>query len=215
MAVCQDDAAALARDRREQGQAAGVCRRPEAPATVCGVTDEREGTVMTKAGLMLIQSAVVRAACAERTERDLVCLQESSEQACGLPARVAWERKAAAHAEFHNLLADATGNPVLAILVRSMTETLRDIMVMAGPAAEDIIIGSRRRLLRHLRARDAENAAAEMEDHLARLEDMRRLQAAAPCQPHRKRMDSVVLARQLSDLPRVASAGCSYPHSAR
>jgi GntR family transcriptional regulator, transcriptional repressor for pyruvate dehydrogenase complex len=164
---------------------------------------------MTKAGLMLIQSAVVRAACAERTERDLTCLQESFEQACGLPAGVAWERKAAAHTEFHNLLADATGNPVFAILVRSMTETLRDIMVMAGPAAEDIIIGSRNRLLRHLRARDEENAAAEIEDYLARLDAMHRVQAAPACRPHRKRVNSAVLARQLSDLPRIPSAGCS------
>jgi GntR family transcriptional repressor for pyruvate dehydrogenase complex len=125
---------------------------------------------MTEAGLMLIESAVVRAACAERTERDLLAMRESFEQACSLPGGDDWERKAAAHAEFHNLLADATGNPVLAILVRSMTETLRDITVAAGPASEDIIVGSRSRLLRHLRARDEEKAAAEMEDHLARLD---------------------------------------------
>lgn len=163
---------------------------------------------MTKAGLMLIQSAVVRAVCAERTERDLQALQESFEQACGLPADVAWERKATAHTEFHNLLADATGNPVFAILVRSMTDTLRDIMVMAGPAAEDIIIGSRSRLLRHLRARDEENAAAEIEDYLARLDDMRD-QTASARRP-RKRGNSIVLARQLSEPPRVTVADYEY-----
>jgi DNA-binding FadR family transcriptional regulator len=169
---------------------------------------------MTKAGLTLIQSAVVRAVCAERTERDLQALQESFEQASGLPADVAWERKAAAHTEFHNLLADATGNPVFAILVRSMAETLRDIVVMAGPAAEDTITGSRNRLLRHLRARDEENAAAEIEDYLARLGDMRG-RATAPRRPRRNRVNSVVLARQLSEPPRLPSAGCSYLYRAQ
>lgn len=212
LAACQDDAAALVRDcrRKRHERVAGQGGAHDAR----GVTDERKGTMMTKAGLMLIQSAVMRAVCTERTERDLRALQESFEQVCELPADVAWERKAAAHTEFHNLLADATGNPVFAILVRSMTGTLHDIMVMAGPAAEDIIIGSRSRLLRHLGARDEENAAAEMEDLLARLDDMRG-QAATARRPRSQLVNSAILARQLSDPPRVISAGCSSPHRAR
>jgi hypothetical protein len=140
--------------------------------------------------------------------------------------------------EFHNLLADATGNPVLAILVRSMTDTLHDIVVAVGPAADEVIVSSRGRLLRHLAARDAESAAGEIEEHLARLDEMRltdggttaaagvvgapdagTLPGGGPrtgARPRRrrksrKRMDSVLLSRQLTDLPRVASPDYSFP----
>jgi DNA-binding FadR family transcriptional regulator len=39
-------------------------------------------------------------------------------------------------------------------------------MVTAGPAADDIIAGSRRRLLALIQARDADGAEREMEHHL-------------------------------------------------
>jgi FCD domain len=129
--------------------------------------------MMTRDALVLIQSAVVRAACEQRTEQDLATLRASADQAANLPAGDGWERRAAAHVEFHNLLADATGNPVLAILVRSMSDTLHDIMVAVGPPADEVIVSSRGRLLRHLAARDAESAAGEIEEHLARLDEMR------------------------------------------
>jgi DNA-binding GntR family transcriptional regulator len=182
---------------------------------------------------MLIQSAVVRAACEQRTELDLVALRESVERAVSVPASDGWERRAAAHAEFHNLLADVTGNPVLAILVRSMTDTLREVVVAVGPSADDLIVSSRRRLLGHLRAGDAERAAEEMEDHLACLDDMllktqdsagvrgapeavgpagRRGTRPGRRRPARRRMDSVILSRQLSDPPRVFSPDHPYPH---
>ena len=43
------------------------------------------------------------------------------------------------------------------------------MITLAGPAAEDLIIASRRRMLRHLACRDADGAAREMEDHMTRL----------------------------------------------
>ena len=39
-------------------------------------------------------------------------------------------------------------------------------MVTAGPAADDIIASSRRRLLALIRARDADGAGREMEQHV-------------------------------------------------
>jgi hypothetical protein len=191
--------------------------------------------MMTRDALVLIQSAVVRAACERRTEQDLVTLRASVDQAASVPVGDGWERRATAHVEFHNLLADATGNPVLAILVRSMTDTLHDIMVAVGPPADEMIVSSRGRLLRHLAARDSESAAGEMEEHLARLDEMRLKGGGAAgaatvpdagslpgggtrtgARPRRrrksrKRMDSVLLSRQLTDLPRVASPDYSFP----
>ena len=190
---------------------------------------------MTRDAIVLIQSAVVRAACEQRTERDLAALRASVEQAASVPAGDGWACRAAAHVEFHNLLADATGNPVLAILIRSMTDTLQDIVVAVGPAADELIMSSRGRLLRHLQARDAEGAAGEIEEHLSRLDEMRLTDGGTAVARHapdagmlpgggpvaaggprrrrksRKRMDSVLLSRQLTDFPRVAGAEYSYP----
>jgi DNA-binding FadR family transcriptional regulator len=71
--------------------------------------------------------------------------------------------------EFHNLLAESTGNPVLAMMMRTLMDVLR--AVHRPITAEDTagIIQSRRRFLAHLRNRDAEAAKSEMTEHLTRL----------------------------------------------
>ena len=86
-----------------------------------------------------------------------------------MPPGEAWEDKAAAHAQFHCLLADATGTPGFALLARFVSSSLHDLIVQAGPSTEGLIITSHRRLLGHLEARDAEAAAREMGDHISRL----------------------------------------------
>lgn len=125
--------------------------------------------VTTGSALMLVQSTFARAACQQRTPQDLYALRASVDQACALPADAAWDRKAAAHAEFHYLLAEATGASGYALMARSIGGSLREMITLAGPAAEDIIIFSRCRMLGHLTSRDADGAAREMEDHMARL----------------------------------------------
>jgi len=52
---------------------------------------------------------------------------------------------------------------------------ISDLMVTVGPAADGIILSSRRRLLAQMRARDADSVACEMEQHLGGLFWMRRL----------------------------------------
>ena len=124
---------------------------------------------MTRSAVMLVQATFARAACEQRTPQDLRALLASVDQACALPADTAWDRKAAAHAEFHRLLAEATGASGYALLATSMGGGLQELITLAGPAAEDLIIASRRRMLGHLAARDGDGAAREMEDHIARL----------------------------------------------
>jgi hypothetical protein len=107
------------------------------------------------------------------TPRYLKALGDSIEQACGMPARYCWDRKATAHAEIVNHLADAAGDPVLALLLRNISRQLYDLMVMVGPASGGIIASSRHRLLALMRVGDG--AAREMEQHLGSLLWMRRL----------------------------------------
>ena len=120
--------------------------------------------------LMLLQSTFARFACTQRTARDLDVLRDSVARACALPPDAPWDRKAAAHAEFHRLLADATGMSVVALVARYISGSLQDLITRAGPSAEHLIIASRHRLLGHLEARDEDGAAREMEDHLTRLD---------------------------------------------
>ena len=124
---------------------------------------------MTRSALTLILSTFARVACAQRTAHHLRTLQDSVDQACALPPGEAWKGKAAAHAQFHCLLADVTGMAGFALLARFISGILQELIVQAGPSAEDLIIASHRRLLGHLEARDADAAAREMEDHIAQL----------------------------------------------
>lgn len=115
-------------------------------------------------------------ACTRMTAQHLRALQDSVGQARCLPARFAWDRKATAHAEVFNLLADViTDHPVPAVILNQVVGAMHDLMVTVGPAADGIILSSRRRLLDLIRAGDADGAAAEMEQHLRRLHFMERL----------------------------------------
>ena len=77
------------------------------------------------------------------------------------------------------MLGDLTGDGDLALLVSSAAGRLHDLVLTVGPAADGIILSSRRRLLRQLRTCDADGAAREMEHHLKGLHYMGRLACGA------------------------------------
>lgn len=121
-------------------------------------------------------AVATRAACARMTAQHLRALQDSVRQARCLPARFAWDRKVTAHAEVFNLLASViTDRPVPAVILNQVAGAIHELMITVGPAADGIILSSRRRLLDLIRAGDADGAAAEMEQHLRRLHVMGRL----------------------------------------
>jgi DNA-binding FadR family transcriptional regulator len=121
-----------------------------------------------------------RAACVRMTAPHLKALQDSVGQACCLSARFAWDRRAAAHAQILNLLADVIADhPVPTVVLTEAIGTMYDLMVAAGPKADGMIKSSRRRLLALIRAGDADGVAAEMEHHLRGLRFMARLAGMA------------------------------------
>jgi DNA-binding GntR family transcriptional regulator len=130
---------------------------------------------MTEDALISLLSAATRLACRQMTSQHLNALHASVEQASCLSARHDWERKAAAHAELFTMLGDLTGDRDLARLVSSAAGRLQDLAVTVGPVADGIILSSRRRLLRELRAWDADGAAQEVERHLGCLHFIGRL----------------------------------------
>jgi GntR family transcriptional repressor for pyruvate dehydrogenase complex len=116
---------------------------------------------MTDHAIMRLQAEFARTASHQRTEAHLRLLRENSDRASRLDR--AWTSRAAAHAEFHCLLADATGGSAYSLLARLISGSVRDMITRAGPGAGDLITAVHRRLTRHLEDRDADSAAREME----------------------------------------------------
>lgn len=105
----------------------------------------------------------------------LEALHERFEEACRLPAEAGWDRKAAAHAAFLRVLAEAADDPAVVMELVSGAGLAYDLMVTAGRTADRIVIHSRRRVLESLRAGDAAAAALELGEHLRILHVMCRL----------------------------------------
>jgi DNA-binding FadR family transcriptional regulator len=114
-------------------------------------------------------------ACEEITGLHLAALQDSFNLACEIPAGAQWDRKAAAHARFFNVLANVTDHPRSGPVLDDGARLAYELMLAAGRNADGMVITSRRQLLRCLRAGDADQAAVEMEKHLRVLQFMWRL----------------------------------------
>jgi DNA-binding FadR family transcriptional regulator len=123
---------------------------------------------MNKEPIQLIQVLAkgMRVACAEITTSRLAGLQESAGQANRIPAKPEWDRKAAAHAEFFSLLAEATDDAHTARVLVFGAGFAYDLMIAVGRVADGVVQNSHERLFTHLRAGDAEAAAYEMEECL-------------------------------------------------
>ena len=124
---------------------------------------------MTDHAIMELQAEFARTACRQCTEAGLQALRESADRT----ARAAgtWESRAAAYAEFHCQLADATGGSAYYLLARLVSGSVRDLITRAGPESGEFIAAAHRRLIRRLEERDADGAAEEMERYVARLSD--------------------------------------------
>jgi DNA-binding GntR family transcriptional regulator len=125
--------------------------------------------------LMQVLAIATRIACAAITSQGRAALQASLDQACAVPAGLGWERRAAAHAEFFNVLADAADDPRLALMLSHGAGYAYDLMIGAGRSADGIVTNSRKRMLAHLHAGDADDAALEMEKNIRTLHFMVRL----------------------------------------
>lgn len=116
-----------------------------------------------------LESMVARIACERADEEMLARLDANVVEAAQLSDRGDWERKALVNVEFHNLLAQATGNPVLVAMMKGLMDVMATIVLRLGPTEGDVVLRSRRRFMKHLHARDADAAVQEMYRHLERM----------------------------------------------
>lgn len=115
---------------------------------------------------LLLESAIVRLACGRADPRAFDALEDNVRRAEAETKAGNLAAKTAINIEFHTVLAAATGNPLLAMLTGALMNVLREFVGHVGSVMGADVIHSRRRLLKHMRARNADAAVAEMTRHL-------------------------------------------------
>jgi DNA-binding FadR family transcriptional regulator len=113
-----------------------------------------------------IESVVVRVACARADVAAYEALEENVRLAEKETRAGNLVAKTQLNIQFHTLLAATTGNPVLTMVMGAVMNILREFIGVVGSVMGMDVIHSRRRLLKHMRAGDADKAVAEMERHL-------------------------------------------------
>lgn len=119
----------------------------------------------------LINCMLLRLACANGREEDFDAIEHSiAEIECNLGVEQR-ARRAEASLEFFRLITRAAHNEVLVTVSESLTTILRHVMKEAGSSLKfrPELVQARRRILAHLRARDAERAEQEMNTYFERL----------------------------------------------
>jgi DNA-binding FadR family transcriptional regulator len=123
---------------------------------------------VTEMRIILTEQAI-RLACERATEEDFQAIEQDIDRAEELTLRGDFSRRNAYITEFYRILAQATHNQVMVMLVESLSELTRGLLAKASPVPRSDVIGVRRNVLRLMRARDAEGAVKEMRAHLERL----------------------------------------------
>lgn len=123
---------------------------------------------LTEARILVVDQ-IVRLACDRATEGDLDTLQRNVDELEHFTATGEMEERDKRVVGFYDLLAIATHNRVLVLLDSSLIEFIRRFVKLAwqgGNPQLTTLVASRRRVVRHLRARNADKAAAELRRQL-------------------------------------------------
>ena len=113
-----------------------------------------------------LTSVAIRLACARATEAELDEIEadnafQAEQFRLGLGSR-----NTRAVSEFYRLLARATHNEVIEMLIDALSEIVRAQLARIDAKPREDMVKARRKVLRYLRARDADRACAAMSVHL-------------------------------------------------
>src|SRR5690606_12187781 len=118
-----------------------------------------------------ISEIVVRVACERATEEDLQALEANIAAAQRADAEDHFDDRQRLNREFHLILASITRNPIIQSTMEGIMGVLGLFIARIGARPNPFTIPSRLRLMKHLRARNAEAAVAEVIKHLHGLHD--------------------------------------------
>ena len=113
----------------------------------------------------------LRLACQRATEAELDAIEADIEFHAELFRHGGGSRNVRSVDEFYRLIARATHNEVIVMLVYALSEIVRTLLARIDPKPREDMISVRRKVLRHLKARDADKACAVMTLHLKNLNE--------------------------------------------
>jgi GntR family transcriptional repressor for pyruvate dehydrogenase complex len=159
---------------RRGGQAGAYIQSSDGLGVATGLLDMYKLGGISPAQLtdarIVIESAIVRAACLAADEDDLEALRANLRQAVLYDQGGLAEDRIRTNLEFHRLIARATKNPLLMTFMDATLDVLQIFIRTLGPYNARSILGSRRRFIKLLAERDADAAVAEMEASLRLLQ---------------------------------------------
>ncbi len=148
-------------------------RQAHGDAVVAGFADLFRMGMFTPQHLrdarLLVSVATTRAACELATSEDLAKLQQNLDASEAAVARGDTDERVRLGLEFHRLIGQASGNPIMAILIDALMTIQLDLIQVLGPSPDKLIMPSRRKILKYITARDSDKAAAEMERNISAL----------------------------------------------
>jgi GntR family transcriptional repressor for pyruvate dehydrogenase complex len=119
---------------------------------------------------VLIGVEVARLACLRASDEEIDALEDAIETAESVAKEGDVARRIEINLEFHRMLSRMTHNPILIMLTTAVSAVTLEFVKQIGPTPARPVMLLRRRMLKHLRGRDAEGAADAMRDHLLRLQ---------------------------------------------
>jgi len=115
----------------------------------------------------LIHDVVIRLACERGREADFKALEANLRQLDEYAAAGDLKSRAEAAVDFFSLIARATRNEALEVLVNSLANIIRvSVLDRSRPSYRAELVPVRYRIVEHLRARDAKKASEEMAHYL-------------------------------------------------
>lgn len=133
-----------------------------------------------------IQDLVVRLVCERATKADFSAIEANIDQTEKVTTAGRFLDRIECSREFYHLLAAATRNQMLSMMVHSLTEVLMQFVyarVASGGAPQPRLVEKRREFLAALRARDASLATRLMKTHLKSVHQLLKPTLASAIKP--------------------------------
>lgn len=125
---------------------------------------------VTEARVELMRVAI-RLACARATEEELDAIDADIRHHTERFQHGQGSRNTKSVIEFYRLIARATHNAVIVMMVDALSEIIRTLLARVDPQPRKDMMQVRRKVLELMRARDADGAAEAMATHLRRVSD--------------------------------------------
>ena len=134
---------------------------------------------LTEARIELTNVAI-RMACGRATEAELDAIQADIDHHVQLFASGGGSRNAKSVIEFYRLIARATHNDLIVMMIDALSEVIRDLLARVEPRPNRRIMEVRQNVLDLMRKRDAQGAMAAMTAHLQEVSDYLVSESRAP-----------------------------------